>query len=124
MTQEFSRADRVGSAMQRELSGLIRDMKDPPPGLITIQEVRVSRDLAHAKVYFTVLGGDIAPTQERLQHAAGYFRRELGHAMRLRMVPELQFVHDRSLEEGERIDSLIDAAVELDARHHSNENPE
>jgi len=124
VTQEFTRADRVGSAMQRELAELIRDMKEAPRGLLTIQEVRVSRDLAYAKVYFTVLGAEVQETLARLQRAAGYLRRELGHAMRLRSVPELQFVHDRSIEEGERIESLIHTAVADDEHHHSKESSE
>ena len=74
---EFKRADRVGSAMQRELAVLIRDLKDLPGGLVTVQEVRVSRDLSHAKVYFTVIGADADDTLADLKHAAGYLRREL-----------------------------------------------
>jgi ribosome-binding factor A len=111
---EFKRADRVGSAMQRELAVLIRDLKDLPGGLVTVQEVRVSRDLSHAKVYFTVIGADADDTLADLKHAAGYLRRELGHAMRLRSVPELHFVYDTSIADGERLDSLIETAVARD----------
>ena len=112
---EFKRADRVGSAMQRELAVLIRDLKDLPGGLVTVQEVRVSRDLSHAKVYFTVIGADADDTLADLKHAAGYLRRELGHAMRLRSVPELHFVYDTSIADGERLDSLIETAVARDS---------
>ena len=112
---EFKRADRVGSAMQRELAVLIRDLKDLPGGLVTLQEVRVSRDLSHAKVYFTVIGADVDETLADLKHAAGYLRRELGHAMRLRSVPELHFVYDTSIADGERLDSLIETAVARDS---------
>ena len=115
-TAEFNRADRVGSAMQRELAVLIRDLKDLPGGLVTVQEVRVSRDLSHAKVYFTVIGADADDTLADLKHAAGYLRRELGHAMRLRSVPELHFVYDTSIADGERLDSLIETAVARDSR--------
>jgi ribosome-binding factor A len=115
-TAEFNRADRVGSAMQRELAVLIRDLKDLPGGLVTVQEVRVSRDLSHAKVYFTVIGADADHTLADLKHAAGYLRRELGHAMRLRSVPELHFVYDTSIADGERLDSLIETAVARDSR--------
>lgn len=108
---EFSRSDRVGSAMQRELAQLIRDMRDPLPGLITIQEVRVTRDLSHAKVYFTVLGADSQEVGRRLKQAAGHLRHELGRSMRLRNVPELHFIHDTSVEDGERLDALITEAV-------------
>jgi ribosome-binding factor A len=112
---EFKRADRVGSAIQRELAVLIRDLKDLPGGLVTVQEVRVSRDLSHAKVYFTVIGADADDTLADLKHAAGYLRRELGHAMRLRSVPELHFVYDTSIADGERLDSLIETAVARDS---------
>jgi ribosome-binding factor A len=112
---EFKRADRVGSAMQRELAVLIRDLKDRPGGLVTVQEVRVSRDLSHAKVYFTVIGADADDTLADLKHAAGYLRRELGHAMRLRSVPELHFVYDTSIADGERLDHLIETAVARDS---------
>lgn len=100
--------------MQRELAGVIRDLKDGPAGLVTVQEVRVSRDLSHAKVYFTVIGGDPDDALERLDNAAGHIRYELGHQMRLRSVPELHFVYDTSIEDGERLDSLIHSAVTRD----------
>ena len=101
--------------MQRELAVLIRDLKDLPGGLVTLQEVRVSRDLSHAKVYCTVIGADVDETLADLKHAAGYLRRELGHAMRLRSVPELHFVYDTSIADGERLDSLIETAVARDS---------
>lgn len=119
MTGDFSRADRVGSLIQRELADLIRDLKGAPRGLVTVQEVRVSRDLAHAKVFFTVLSGDPEETRDRLRRAAGHLRHELGHRLRLRSVPELQFAYDTSIEEGERLDSLIKAAVTRDQAHDS-----
>jgi ribosome-binding factor A len=119
---EFKRADRVGSAMQRELAVLIRDLKDLPGGLVTVQEVRVSRDLSHAKVYFTVIGADADDTLADLKHAAGYLRRELGHAMRLRSVPELHFVYDTSIADGERLDSLIETAVARDSHARTEED--
>ena len=119
MGVEYSRADRVGSLMQRELAGLIRELKDAPRGLVTVQEVRVSRDLAHAKVFFTVLGGDPEESRKRLQQAASHLRYELGHRLRLRSVPELRFTYDTSIEEGERLENLIRAAVAEDQTHHS-----
>lgn len=117
MTADYSRADRVGSVIQRELAGLIRDLNDPPAGMVTVQEVRVSRDLAHAKVYVTVLGGDPDETMEHLLRAAGHLRHELGHHLRLRTVPELHFEYDTSIEEGERLEDLIKDAVTRDRSH-------
>ena len=119
MTADYSRADRVGSLIQRELAELIRDLKEAPHGLVTVQEVRVSRDLAHAKVFFTVLGGDPGEALDRLRRSGGHLRHELGHRLRLRSVPELHFAYDTSIEEGERLDSLIEAAVRRDRAQHS-----
>ena len=114
MTQEFKRSDRVGSAIQRGLSELIPKLKATPPGLVTIQEARVTRDLSQAKVYFTVLGAEPEETLEALEHAAGHLRRELGRSMKLRSVPELHFVYDTSIGEGARLQSLIEDAVASD----------
>jgi ribosome-binding factor A len=116
--QGYGRSDRVGAAMQRELSQLVRDdIKDPRLGMVTIQEVRVTRDLSHAKVYFTVMDKDNAKASgEVLNKAAAYLRRRLGDLMTLRSVPQLHFVYDTSIEEGMRLESLINKAVESDRR--------
>ncbi|HHH13893.1 MAG TPA: 30S ribosome-binding factor RbfA [Thiolapillus brandeum] len=116
--KEFSRADRVGAQMQRELALLLRDeAKNPRLAEVTIQEVRVTRDLSHAKVYFTVLDSEEAPLfTEMLGHAAGFLRKRLGQIMKLRTVPELHFVYDRSIEEGQRLSALIEKAVASDRR--------
>ena len=121
MAQEFSRTDRVGSQIQRELAGLVHDeLDDPRLGMITIQAVKVVRDFSSAKVFFTFLGGelDIRGTARILNEAAPYFRHELGHRMKLRSVPQLNFVHDESIERGEQLSSLIDQAVASDAAKH------
>ncbi|RTZ73621.1 MAG: 30S ribosome-binding factor RbfA [Gammaproteobacteria bacterium] len=116
--KEFNRADRVGAQMQRELALLLRDeAKDPRLSEVTLQEVRVTRDLSHAKVYFTVLDKDEAPWfTEILGHAAGFLRRRLGQIMKLRTIPELHFVYDKSIEEGQRLSALIEKAVASDHR--------
>ena len=111
MPKEFSRTARVGSQIQRELAGLIRDeIRDPRLGLVTVQAVKVARDLAHARVYYTLLGeiAERADSQLVLDHAAGYLRAELGHRLRMRSVPRLHFVYDESVERGEHLDALIE----------------
>jgi len=121
MAREFSRTDRVGSQMQRELADLMRDgLGDSRLGMVTIQEVRVVRDFSHAKVYFTVMGGElgIKEVAKRLNEAAGFFRQELGHRMRLRTMPRLHFVYDESIERGMHLSALIEEAVKEDDRHH------
>ena len=114
MPREFSRTLRVAEQLQRELAELIRDeVKDPRLGMVSISGVEVSRDMAHAKVYVSVLGeAQVAQDSlEALNHAAGFLRHELGRRMRLRSVPHLRFIHDRSLEEGARMSALIDEAL-------------
>lgn len=114
MPREFPRTRRVGEQVQRELAGLVHEeIKDPRLGMVSISGVEVSSDLAHAKVFISVLGDDAAVTASLrvLNNAAGFLRRKLGARMRLRIVPRLQFFHDRSLAEGARMDALISAAL-------------
>ncbi|MCG5500035.1 30S ribosome-binding factor RbfA [Ectothiorhodospira lacustris] len=121
MPKEYSRAQRVGDQIQRELAELVREeLKDPRVGMLTIAGVEVSRDLAHAKVFFTVLGDDeaIKVTSEGLRKAAGFLRRELGRRMRIRSIPELHFHYDDTQREGARISALIDRAVAEDKARH------
>ena len=111
MAREFSRTDRIGSQMQRDLAVLVRDeLNDPRLGMITIHEVRVVRDLSYAKVFFTVMGGtlDRRQTQRLLNEAGPFFRHELGRRMKIRTLPELHFVYDESIERGEQLSALIE----------------
>jgi ribosome-binding factor A len=120
VARETPRSARLGDQIQRDLADLIRrDLKDPRVGLVTITAVEVSRDLSHAKVYVSSLTQSTphAETVSALQHAAGFLRARLGHALRVRQVPELHFVYDESVERGIRLSQLIDAAVESDAQH-------
>jgi len=102
--------------MRRELAQLIqREVKDPAVGFISVSDVEVTRDLAHAKVFVTVFESEKADaTIKALNHAAGYLRHRLGQEMRIRSVPELHFHHDASVETGQRMDSLIDQALASD----------
>ncbi|HHI75811.1 MAG TPA: 30S ribosome-binding factor RbfA [Gammaproteobacteria bacterium] len=99
--------------MQRELAQILREeVRDPRLEQVTIQEVRVVRDLSHARVFFTVLDRDQArKTEQALNKAAGFLRRKLGERMILRTIPALRFEYDRSLEQGMRLSSLIEQAV-------------
>ena len=108
--------------MRKELAYLLRDdVKDPRLSEVTIQEVRVTRDLSHAKVYFTLLDKDDAKYfVQILGRAAGYLRRRLGQVMKLRAVPELHFVYDSSIEDGQRLSALIDKAVSSDSSEKGN----
>lgn len=110
MPREFSRTQRVGAEMQRILSELIRsEVTDSKLGMITINDVVVSRDFAHAKVYLTFFNADYAIKESIgiLNQKAPYLRHLLGQNMRLRTVPALHFHYDKSLENGERINALL-----------------
>jgi len=106
----FRRADRVSDELQRELSDIIlRRMKDPRIGYVTITGVEVSKDIRYAKVYVSVLGDAEAraTTMDGLARATGFIRTELGRRVRLRYVPEILFRYDESIEQGTRIDQLL-----------------
>lgn len=113
--REFSRTQRIGTELQRDLAQILRErVKDPRLHLITVQEVRVSRDLSHAKVYFTCFPIDEGGAEQaRLLNGklAGFLRRELAHRSRLRTVPQLHFTHDESISHGEHLSDLIEEAV-------------
>jgi ribosome-binding factor A len=122
MPRDFPRTRRIGEQMQRELAALIRDgVKDPRVGMVTVSAVEVTRDLAHAKVFVTVLGDEKArrDTMTALASAAGFLRHGLGQRMLTRTVPQLRFVYDESIEHGTRLSALIDAAVASD--HHDDD---
>ena len=114
MPRDFSRALRVAEQIQRELADLIRiEVKDPRVGMVTLTDVEVTADYAHAKVFFTTLGDkdQIAEAAVGLNHAAGFLRHELGHRIKLRSTPQLHFTYDESIERGVRLSQLIDQAV-------------
>lgn len=123
MAKEFSRTQRIGDQMQRELALLIqRDVKDPRLGLVTITGVEVSRDLSHAKIFITVMGQDddeeaVKSNLRILSDAAGFLRMQLGKAMKLRTVPQLHFHYDASVRRGVELASLIERAVAEDRLH-------
>ncbi|KTD28085.1 MULTISPECIES: 30S ribosome-binding factor RbfA [Legionella] len=110
MTNDFKRIDRVAEMMQRKLSQLIQqEIKDPRlPAFVTISSVKVTADLGHAKVYFTVLNADKEKTASILNSAASYLRTALARSVKLRTVPQLHFVYDESIEYGRRLSRLID----------------
>jgi ribosome-binding factor A len=119
MPRDFPRSRRIAEQIQRELSDIIRvELKDPRVGMITITDVEMTPDNAHAKVFFTVLGQQprIDEATAGLQHAAGYLRSQLAQRMKIRVVPQLHFEYDASVERGMRLSQLIDAAVADDKK--------
>jgi ribosome-binding factor A len=124
MPKDFPRARRVADQIQRELPELIRqEVKDPRVGMLTITEVEVNRDMEHAKVFFTTLGGTAEHDAclQGLQRASGFLRSLLSQRMQLRVVPKLSFVYDTSVERGLQLDRLIETAIAEDAKHPKDE---
>lgn len=117
MPKDYSRALRIADQIQRDLADLIRnELKDKRVGMITLTGVEVSQDYGHAKIYYTTLGSaeDNFLTEKGLQHAAVFLRSQLSQRLRLRVVPLLHFIYDRSIEQGIHLSQLIDKAVEQD----------
>lgn len=105
-----SRPDRIGDQIRAEISDLIaRELHDPGLGFLTITRVRVTSDLQLARVYYTTLGDQSARrnTEQALHRASPFIRRQLGRRLRLRRVPEVEFVFDESIEQQDRIERLL-----------------
>lgn len=121
MPKDYSRTLRIADQIQRELADLIRnELKDPRIGMITLTGVDVSQDYAHAKIFYTTLRSesDNFLIQNGLENAAGFLRSQLLHRLKLRVIPQLHFIYDKSIERGARLSQLIDEAVarESDAK--------
>ena len=108
------RCQRVADQIQKDLSELITfELKDPRVGMITLAEVQLTPDYAHAKIFFTSLKDDpesIKNTLAGLNAAAGYLRNELGKRLHIHTLPQLHFVHDTSTMRGMAMSALIDQA--------------
>ncbi len=110
----FSRSDRVAEQIRRELAELIRlELKDPRVRLVTLTDVEVTPDYAHAKVFYTSLSDATqqAEIASGLRRASSFLRRELGRRIKIHHLPELHFVYDASVERGTALSRLIDEAV-------------
>ena len=122
MAREFSRQERLGDYLRRELAGLIqRELRDPRLGMVSITAVRVSRDMAHAQVFVTLLEGDsqerATPGVDVLNGAAGFLRSALARDATMRTVPKLRFRFDNSVGRARDLEALIVRAKAADARH-------
>ena len=104
-----NRIGRINEEIQRELSSLIRTVKDPRvTGMISVTAVETTPDLKFCKVYISVLDkSDVAQVLKGLKSASGYLRRELGRALNLRNTPELTFVRDDSIDQGAHILEML-----------------
>ena len=106
-----NRGFKVADQIQRDLTELIRDLKDPRIGMVTLQGVEVTPDYAHAKVFFSVLIGDGEASEEALNQAAGFLRNGLFKRLHIHTVPTLHFVFDRTTERAADMNALIAKAV-------------
>lgn len=114
MRAPFHRTDRIAALLRREIGALVHDaVREKLIPSVSVSDVEVTRDLAHATVYVTALVGDQGkPAVKELNEAAWEFRRELAHRVDLRTVPALHFKYDDSVDRGERIDALLRAPLE------------
>ena len=119
MKRNSQRAQRVADQIQRELGDLlVNDVKDPRVGRVTVTQVEVTPDLAHATIRFSHLTGkaQAAEAVAALQRTAGFLRSALAHRPDLYSVPQLHFTYDDSIESGMRLSQLIDDAVAADKK--------
>lgn len=108
---------RITGDIQRELADILREVKDPRvSSLLSIVKVDVSGDLSYAKIYVSAIEGEASTAEsvKGLKSAAGFIRRELGHRLQLRKVPELRFVADDSIAQSAHISGIIDSFGEKD----------
>ena len=106
------RSDRVGDQILRELSYLlIQKINDPRLQGVTLTEVKMTKDLRIAYVYFSFVGPEeyLKEIREGFKSAKGFIRKEIARCLSLRYVPDIQFRHDNSLEYGQKIDKLLDS---------------
>ncbi len=141
MADMSPRVQRVADQIQRELATLIQmEVNDPRVGMVSVTGVEVSRDIAHAKVFVTVLNtltddsqinestlsepGDLDKLEikeniDALNKAAGFLRSLLAKRLSTRSVPKLRFYYDGSIARGQQLSSLIDSALAADQDSHS-----
>jgi ribosome-binding factor A len=104
----YKRAERVSDQMKQEIADiLMRKIKDPRIGFVTVTDVDVADDLRNAKVFVSVYGSDKASTLKGLESASPFIRSELGRRMRMKFVPEILFRYDDSVERGAHINELL-----------------
>jgi len=107
----FSRVDRLQSQMIRELALIFgEELKDRPPHMLTFTRSEISKDLRYAKVYFSVLGGEqeIEACMSFLKRHSGIIKRIIGSRMRIKNMPEISYIYDKTGENVSRIGEILD----------------
>jgi ribosome-binding factor A len=113
---------QIADQIQRDLSELVRDVKDPRIGMVTFQSVELTPDYAHAKVYFTTLTGDPKETEAGLNHAAGHLHNLLFKRLHIHTVPTLHFHYDQTVVRAVEMSKLIDEANSTRAKDDEVDN--
>lgn len=120
MAREFSRTDRVGQQIHKEVASILQNefkKRDPQLGFVTVSGAEVSRDLAHAKIFVTFFESDDEKVKQYLKildDNKGFIRSLLAKRMRMRSVPAVKFIQDVSITEGMRISSLVSQTLTED----------
>ncbi|MBU2966842.1 30S ribosome-binding factor RbfA [Amphritea sp. 2_MG-2023] len=125
MAREFSRTQRISDQVQKDLAQLIqREIKDPRLGMVTISYVKIAKDLGYADIYITVMamGGKdeataVTESLKVLNSASGFLRGQLSSKIKLRVMPQLRFHFDESVDRGRRLNDLIIKATREDGQH-------
>jgi len=116
MRKVSNRLDKIGDVIKQELARLIQtELRDPRLGMVSVTDAQVSRDLAHASVYVTVLNAEPQGALTVLENASGLLRTMLAKNLQLRTTPKLKFHYDESVDRGRHLSSLIDKALEADS---------
>lgn len=113
--KDTRRVNRLGDLIKEEISSLlIREIKDPRIGMLTVTDVEVSPDIRTAKVFYAVGGDQKArdQVQRGLESAVGFIKTAIAHNLTIRRVPELVFIYDKSLDYGEKIDRILEELKE------------
>ncbi len=106
-----NRSDRVGDQILREISNLLlRKVKDPRLKRVTLTDVRMTKDLKRAYVYYSLFGGDEQKKQAHtgFESAKGFIRKEIADRLHLKYIPDIQFLYDISLEYGQKMERLLE----------------
>jgi ribosome-binding factor A len=113
LKKSFHRTDRVSAQLRRDVGQIVHQaVRNHGLPSVSVSDVEISRDLAHAKVFVTALLAEQGPVAVKaLKELAPELRYQLGKAVRMRHVPELHFFYDDSVDKGERIDTLLRDAV-------------
>ena len=128
MAREFSRTDRVAQQIHKEVASLLQNEYKHRVGnlpFITLSDVEVSRDLAHAKIFITFYNSDEKETKAQMKQLGentGFLRSLLAKRLRMRAVPHLYFFEDKSITEGMRISNLVSETIARDKERSNNDD--